>query len=380
MQTRRSLTLASKSPALKPTISSVFKHSKARTSARALTSKAAAQLAETKFIETKTSALSVENDIVIVTTTTKQQTRRTRKPASPQTPMEIEPTSNSIVTSTTETSTIATKEKKPKAPEENPWTKRPLNVPSYAQEALEHLCKVDPALAPLIAKHPYTIYSDDDNNYFRVLSRTIIGQQIHWKAAKTIIFRFVSYYFPDGKVTVESLDSGDKSFPAASQVLSTPMDKLRLCGLSERKASYIQDLARHFVEGKITFTDKAMLQSMKDEEIASQLLCVKGIGPWTVDMFMMSTLERLDILPTLDLGIRKGMEKHFKKDYKNGVWGQVVEEVTVKKIGAKGKGKVKNGEMTCSDMERMAERWRPYRSIASWYMWRNAEGTVTAPI
>ncbi|KAF9998862.1 hypothetical protein BGZ80_004810 [Entomortierella chlamydospora] len=379
MQTRRSHLLAAKSTALGPAISSVFKRSKARTSARVLTSKAAAQLTETEVIEAKTSDLSVEKDSVIVTTITKQHVRRTRKPASPQTPMAIEPTSNGTVTSTTESSIVTTMKKKSEASEEDPWTKRPLHVPPYAQAALDHLLKVDPALAPLISEHPYMIYSEDDTNYFRVLSRTIIGQQIHWRAARAIIFKFVSYYFPDGKVTIESLDSGDKSFPTASQVLSTPMDKLRLCGLSERKASYIQDLARHFVEGKITFADKALLQSMSDEEIASQLLCVKGIGPWTVDMFMIHTLERLDVLPTLDLGIRKGMEKHFKEYYKNGVWGQDVDGVAVTKNGIKGKGKAKNGEMTTSDMERMAERWRPYRSIAAWYMWRNAN-SVTAPI
>lgn len=218
-----------------------------------------------------------------------------------------------------------------------------------------------------------------------MLTRTILGQQIHWKAARSIIFKFVSYYFP-GQVTIDSLDSGDKTFPTPAQVLSTHMDKLKLCGLSERKASYVQDLARHFVDGKITFTDKATLQLMTDQEVASQLLCVRGIGPWTVDMFMMNSLERLDVLPTLDLGIRKGMEKHFVKEYKNGVWGTIVEVTEqdgLKKIkkGAKGKGKTSKGEMSCDDMERMAERWRPYRSIASWYMWRNAdEDTITAPV
>ncbi|KAF9991038.1 hypothetical protein BGZ75_005992 [Mortierella antarctica] len=288
------------------------------------------------------------------------------------------------VTSTTEVTTTTTTVPKSKAPEVNPWTKRPRHVPHYAEKALEHLCAADPALSDLVTKHPYLIYADHDTNYFRVLTRTILGQQIHWKAARSIIFKFVSFYFP-GQVTVESLDEGDKTFPSPEQVLATSMDKLRACGLSERKASYVQDLARHFVEGKITFTDKAMLQSLTDEELAAQLLCVRGIGPWTVDMFMMDSLERLDVLPTLDLGVRKGMEKHFRSEYKNGVWGTIVEEEveieeeqvdaedgqlqkirkTKKKSASKGKGKGKNGDMTCEDMERMAERWRPYRSIAS---------------
>ncbi|ORZ07746.1 DNA glycosylase [Lobosporangium transversale] len=316
--------------------------------------------------------------------------------------MEIDSTKTAANTNATIAAVATAKDSKPNVPEVDPWTKRPKHIPSYAEEALAHLCKADPALAPLIAKYPYSIYSDHDTNYFRVLTRTILGQQIHWKAARSIIYKFVSYYFPD-QVTLESLDAGDKRFPSPEQVLATSMDILRQRGLSERKASYVQDLARHFAEGKITFTDKAALQSMTDEEVASQLLCVRGIGPWTVDMFMMDSLERLDVLPTLDLGIRRGMEKHFRKDYKNGVWGSITEEVeiteadmdtrgsssqvitkvvTKKKSGARGKGKAKNGEMTCEDMERMAERWRPYRTIASWYMWRNAddEEAIKAPI
>lgn len=326
---------------------------------------------QSKVPETK--ILEVKNDTTIIQIETTKK-RKTQKASSPSF-MDID-------SAEADTNTPVAKKSKKKAPEENPWTKRPMVVPSYAKEALEHLCKVDPALAPLITRHPYSIYDDHDTNYFRVLTRTIIGQQIHWKAARSIIFKFVNNYFPD-QVTVDSLDSGDKTFPTPSQVLTTPMDKLRLCGLSERKASYIQDLARHFAEGKITFTDKAVLQAMKDEEIASQLLCVRGIGPWTVDMFMMSSLERLDVLPTLDLGVRKGMEKHFASEYRNGVWGTVVTEmdesgIKVAKKG-KGKGKASKGEMGCSDMERMAERWRPYRSIGAWYMWRTADET-TAPI
>ncbi|KAF9901780.1 3-methyladenine DNA glycosylase [Linnemannia zychae] len=340
------------------------------------------------IVETK--LLKVEKSSVVVKNGTRASTR-SRKAArlSPDIEMTISSMEVASIDSSSSqvikaTKVTKAKETKPKAPDENPWTKRPLHVPDYAQAALEHLCKVDPALAPLIAKYPYTIYSDHDTNYFRVLSRTIIGQQVHWKAARSIIFKFVSHYFPD--VTLDSLDSGDKRFPTPDQVLSTPMDQLRSCGLSERKASYIQDLARHFSEGKITFaSDKTTLQALKDDELASQLLCVRGIGPWTVDMFMMDTLERLDVLPTLDLGVRRGMEKHFRKDYKNGVWGTIVaslEDDKAKKAGVKGKGSAKKGEMTCSDMERMAEIWRPYRSIASWYMWRNADDaeTITAPI
>ncbi|KAF9152811.1 3-methyladenine DNA glycosylase [Linnemannia schmuckeri] len=387
MQTRRkTLSLAgSTATTLKPALTSVFKHTKSRASTRTLVTKTAVvETIQNKVVKAKTSTVVEKYDTCENTQATTVKTR-SRKSAGSISP-EIEMTVSSMAIASLdapEVKVTKAKEAKLKVPEENPWSKRPLHVPTYAQEALEHLCKVDPALAPLIAKYPYSVYADHDTNYFRVLSRTIVGQQVHWKAARSIIFRFIFHYIPD--VTLDSLDSGDKRFPTPEQVLATPMDQLRSCGLSERKASYIQDLARHFVEGKITFaSDKAALQALTDDELAAQLLCVRGIGPWTVDMFMMDTLERLDILPTLDLGIRRGMEKHFRKDYKNGVWGTIVEGLEdgkVKKGGAKGKGSAKKGEMSCGDMERMAEIWRPYRSIASWYMWRNADesGTVTAP-
>ncbi|KAF9180081.1 hypothetical protein BGZ51_006445 [Haplosporangium sp. Z 767] len=402
MQTRRQTLRATAmmgSSLLKPTVTSVFKRTKARTGARALVTKSSVkitQIEEQDSIETLSIAIDDKPAVASMQNTTKaRQTSRTRKAVSSTSSSE---TGEGLVTETTKVVMTSTVEAKSKVPEANPWMKRSTHVPHYAQAALEHLRRVDPAMGPLISKHPYSIYDDHDTNYFRVLTRTILGQQIHWKAARAIIYKFVSFYFPD-QVTIESLDEGDKTFPSPDQVLNTSIEKLRLCGLSERKASYVQDLARHFSEGKITFTDKAMLQSMTDEEVAAQLLCVRGIGPWTVDMFMMNSLERLDVLPTLDLGVRKGMEKHFRGEYKNGIWGVIqdmsmeeaeqavegrsnVKKIMKKKLSAKGKGKAKNGEMTCEDMERMAERWRPYRSIASWYMWRNAdaENEIAAPI
>ncbi|KAF9981022.1 hypothetical protein BGZ65_004413 [Modicella reniformis] len=372
MQTRRkTFTLAASTP--RPGITSIFRQIKPRALVIKAGLRSQSQVVDTQLFGTKVSALTIQNDTTVNSLVTKK-TNRPRK-LKALSPMETTPTETVAVSSMGTTATApVVKQAKLKAPE-NPWTRRPMQVPPYAKEALDFLCKMDPALTPLIARHPYMIYADHDTNYFRVLTRTILGQQIHWKAARSIIYKFVSYYYPD-QVTIETLDLGDKSFPTPGQVLSTPMEKLRLCGLSERKASYVQDLAKHFIEGKITFTDEAMLQSMTDKEVAAQLLCVRGIGPWTVDMFMMNSLERLDVLPTLDLGIRKGMEKHFASEYKNGMWGEVTgmdENGIIVKKGAKAKGKASKREMNCKDMERMAERWRPYRSIASWFMWRNAD-------
>ncbi|KAG0050530.1 hypothetical protein BGZ83_004692 [Gryganskiella cystojenkinii] len=385
IQTRRTATATtavSAASSIKPNLTSVFKHSKTRSSTRTLVTKAAVKTLQAQTLEIETLTVSESKTAVEATTNTVKRRKTTSRSNDTANP-------TSVITTTAKTTTVKVEETKVKAPATNPWANRPRHVPVYAHSALEHLCKVDPALKPLIDKHPYLIDSDHETNYFRVLTRTIIGQQIHWKAARSIIFRFVSYYFPDGEVTVDSLDANDRTFPTPEQVLATSVENLRQCGLSERKASYIQDLARHFAEGKITFTDQAMLKALTDQELASQLLCVRGIGQWTVDMFMMSSLERLDVLPTLDLGVRRGMERHFVSEYKNGKWGMIEEcnssqevDGNKKASKAKGKGKAKNGEMTCEDMERMAERWRPYRSIASWYMWRHADNAdvITAPL
>ncbi|KAG0241858.1 hypothetical protein BGW41_005204 [Actinomortierella wolfii] len=295
---------------------------------------------------------------------------------------------------------VTTKKTATKAPEEDPWKKRPMITPDYAADAIAHLTKVDPALGMIMKKVPFQVYAEKDTNYFRVLTRTIVGQQVHWKAARSILLKFVCFYYPS--TTFDHIDHGFYDFPTPQQVIATSMADLRNCGLSERKASYIQDLAQHFADGRITFQNPKVLRTLSDKEIADQLLCVRGIGPWTVDMFLMFQLERLDILPTLDLGVRRGMEMHFKSEYKNGVWGVPIEEdeddeeveeeegedggktkqkkvVKKKKAVFKGKG-TKKGEMTIQDMEHMAERWRPYRSIGSWYMWRILDDKITASI
>lgn len=109
----------------------------------------------------------IQNDTVTtsVVTKKKQRTQKSKTP-SPIEPMDIDPT-ETATTSPVSTGTAAAKGTKPKVPEENPWTKRPLHAPSYAKEALEHLVKADPALARLITKYPYMIYDDHDTNYFR---------------------------------------------------------------------------------------------------------------------------------------------------------------------------------------------------------------------
>ncbi len=165
---------------------------------------------------------------------------------------------------------------------------------------------------------------------FESLVKSIIYQQLSGKAAGTIFRRFVEL-FPKGK------------FPTPEQIAKLPEPKFRSCGVSAQKTAYLKDLAKRFLDGTV---EPKKFPKMTDEDIRTHLIAVKGIGPWTADMFLMFTLFRPDVLPTGDLGIQKGFQKVFK----------------LKK------------PPTPDQMEKLAEDWKPYRTIASWYLWRAVDG------
>jgi DNA-3-methyladenine glycosylase II len=193
--------------------------------------------------------------------------------------------------------------------------------------AMEHLRSVDERLVPVIEKHGHpTITPTTDA--VRSLARAIVSQQLSGKAAATIWGRFVALY--PGR------------FPRPAAIVATPDAALRGAGLSGAKAAAVKDLARHVVERRLV---PRRLTAASDEEIAAMLLPVRGIGPWSVDMFLIFALARHDVLPVGDLGIRKGMQRHFR----------------LRKLPDAAK------------MTKLAAPWRPYRSIASWYMWRLLE-------
>ncbi len=198
---------------------------------------------------------------------------------------------------------------------------------------LRHLRK-DTALAAVTARHPKPDIGKNGDPY-EALCRSIIYQQLSGKAAGTIHGRFVAL-FPDQK-------------PVPQALLKKRRETLRKCGLSNQKTDYLYDLARKFNEGFIT-PDK--FTEMTDEEIREHLIAVKGIGVWTADMFLMFTLGRTNVLPTLDLGIKKGFQKLFK-------------------LRALPDDK---------KMQKLAKDWHPYCSVASWYLWRLAdEGNPNRP-
>lgn len=200
--------------------------------------------------------------------------------------------------------------------------------PSYLDDALAQLRR-DRRMAALVARHGAPPLRRT-TNAFGSLSRAIVYQQLAGAAAATIHGRFVAIY------------GERRGYPTPDEVLATPLATLRAAGLSNQKASYLLDLAAHFADGRVT---SRRLARMTDDEIVAALVPIKGIGRWTVDMFLLFGLNRPDVLPTGDLGVQHGMRVHF---------GLRAAPKPVRMI-------------------ELAESWRPYRSIGSWYMWRAYE-------
>jgi 3-methyladenine DNA glycosylase/8-oxoguanine DNA glycosylase len=193
--------------------------------------------------------------------------------------------------------------------------------------AERHLVRVEPRFAPLVAAAgPCPLCPKAEFDVFPALARAIVGQQLSGTAAATIWSRVPAVF-------------GRADFPAPAEVLAVPEDALRPAGISRAKAAAIRDLAAKVIDG--TVPGAAALHSMDDEEIVARLTGVRGIGRWTVEMLLVFDLGRLDVLPVADLGVRKGYARLFRRP------------------GAK-----------VPELVRRAERWRPYRSVASWYLWR----------
>ncbi|MCR4281179.1 MAG: DNA-3-methyladenine glycosylase [Candidatus Kaiserbacteria bacterium] len=206
-----------------------------------------------------------------------------------------------------------------------------MNGPKDLSKSLAVL-KRDKRFAHLIKKHgaPAFKWSNfEKGNAFQSLCRSIIYQQVSGAAASTILARFIAL-FPKSE------------FPTPEAVRKMPVEKMRSAGLSSQKASYIKDLALKFSDGTIKHQS---LNEMTNDEIVKHLTQIKGIGSWTVHMFLIFTLNRSEVLPTGDLGIRKG----FKIVY------------GLKNLPDHAK------------MEKLAKRWRAHASSASWYFWRVAD-------
>jgi DNA-3-methyladenine glycosylase II len=194
------------------------------------------------------------------------------------------------------------------------------------KEAAEYLTAQDPILASVIQQvgpcplRPHT-------NYYQELVESILGQQLSLQAAAAIESRFIALF--------------EGVFPTPKQIVSVDVETLRSIGFSRAKAMYIQDLALHVLDGSVVL-DK--FDNLSNEEIVAELTTVKGIGEWTVHMFLIFCMGRIDILPFGDLGIKNGVSKLYGIE-----------------------------KPMPADIIRVAEQnhWHPYESVASWYVWQS---------
>jgi 3-methyladenine DNA glycosylase/8-oxoguanine DNA glycosylase len=197
------------------------------------------------------------------------------------------------------------------------------------ESALDHLRAVDPILAGIIDRvGKYAMQYHEPT--FRALVRSIVFQQLHGKAARAIFDRLLQK--AGGEITPES-------------ILKLRPTQMRAIGLSKQKLTYIRDLARKTREGLVEFEK---FSEMSDEQVIAELTQVKGIGEWTAHMFLMFALCRPNILPVGDFGVRSAIRKAY---------------------GMKVMPKPRT-------MERIAKSWHPYRSVASWYLWRSLDVPV----
>jgi DNA-3-methyladenine glycosylase II len=197
--------------------------------------------------------------------------------------------------------------------------------PSYWDRAKRALARKDPIMAKIMREHP-KVFLARRGEPFMTLARAIVGQQISVKAAQSVWDRFAACV---GEVTAEN-------------VLAKERPVLRACGLSDRKTEYIADLAQHFADGRIHVL---RWPEMADDEIIAELVEVRGIGRWTAEMFLIFSLLRPDVFPLDDLGLQKGI----RLAYFSG-----------RKISPK-------------RMQKLGEGWRPWRSVATWYLWRSLD-------
>jgi DNA-3-methyladenine glycosylase II len=196
------------------------------------------------------------------------------------------------------------------------------------QAAVRALAAADARLALLMERvGPFRMRVNALHSPFSALLEAIVYQQLTGKAAETILRRVHSLYHP-------------RRVPRPRDLLETPFESLRAAGLSRAKSAAVLDLAAKTLDG--TVPSLARLRRMPDEEIQERLTSIRGIGPWTVEMLLIFRLGRGDVLPATDYGIRKGFQRTFRT----------------------------RGLPSPAQVLRRGDRWRPYRTVASWYLWR----------
>ncbi len=197
---------------------------------------------------------------------------------------------------------------------------------------MEHLLGADAVMAALVEAHGKLDEEERararPSDAYGALLRSIVGQQLSTKAARTIYERLTGLY--------------DGGAPSPQQILDTDPDELRAVGLSRAKAKYLRSLAEHVLSGDL---ELERLTKLPDDEVSEQLTAVKGLGQWTADMFLIFHLRRPDVLPVGDLGIRRAAQLSYG-----------LEELP-----------------DPAELEKIAEPWRPHRSLACLYLWQSLD-------
>lgn len=199
------------------------------------------------------------------------------------------------------------------------------------RNATSHLANADPAMAALIKRVGRCGYTVEKREPYEALVRAIAFQQLHGNAARTILGRFLAL-FPG------------EDFPHPAQVLGTSEAEMRACGFSGSKTASIRDIAAKALEGVVP-TRRAAAR-MADADLIERLTVIRGVGRWTVEMMLMFTLGRMDILPVDDFGVREGYRRLHALEL----------------------------QPKPRDLAAIGEMWSPWRSVAAWYLWRAAEG------
>ena len=193
---------------------------------------------------------------------------------------------------------------------------------------IAHLCRIDPVMKGLIGQvGPYALPPPPRRTPFESLVRAIAYQQLHEKAAESILKRFIA------------LCPG-RRFPQPADVLALAPESIREAGFSRAKIAALQDLATKAIDG--TLPTAAVIRRLEDDAIVERLVAVRGIGRWTVEMLLIFQLGRPDVLPVDDFGVRNGFRIAYKRQ----------------------------AMPTPQELLRYGERWRPYRTAAAWYLWR----------
>lgn len=200
--------------------------------------------------------------------------------------------------------------------------------PAYWHTACTELATADPVMAALISRYPDAILGDRGDP-FQTLARAIVGQQISVKSADSIWMRFADF--------VQRIQP--------EHIATLELDTLAACGLSRRKAEYLRDLAGHFVDGRV---EPARWKGLDDEAVIAELTDVRGIGRWTSEMFLIFSLRRPDVWPLDDIGLQKAVALHY----------------------------LAGERPTPSLLRQHGARHAPWRTVATWYLWRSLDPVV----